>query len=120
MAQPTIDITQFAPLFELTEGATIEPTSGTARDFSTPQTYVVTSEDRQWKKEYTVYVDISDIKLDFSFEHWKLKKELKENNGMSSTNKYLRTKTIHLGYSKCRICIDRIYYSRRRKRLNGP
>ena len=38
MAQPTIDITQFAPLFELTEGATIEPTSGTARDFSTPQT----------------------------------------------------------------------------------
>ena len=70
MAQPTIDITQFAPLFELTEGATIEPTSGTVRDFSTPQTYVVTSEDRQWKKEYTVYVDISNIKLDFSFEHW--------------------------------------------------
>lgn len=77
MAQPTIDITQFAPLFELTEGATIEPTSGTARDFSTPQTYVVTSEDRQWKKEYTVYVDISDIKLDFSFKHWEIKEGAK-------------------------------------------
>lgn len=70
MAQSTIDITRFAPQFELTDGATIEPESKTVRDFSTPQTYVVTSEDRQWKKVYTVYVDISDIKLNFSFEHW--------------------------------------------------
>lgn len=72
MAQSTIDITHFAPEFTLTKGATIEPPSGTARDFSKPQTYIVTSEDRQWKKEYTVYVDISDIKLDFNFEHWEI------------------------------------------------
>ena len=39
------NITQLAPQFTLTEGATITPESGTARDFSTPQTYVVTSED---------------------------------------------------------------------------
>lgn len=72
MAQPTIDITHFAPMFTLTQGATIEPESNTKRDFSTPQTYTVTSQDKQWKKEYTVYVDISDIKLDFSFEHWEI------------------------------------------------
>lgn len=72
MAQPTIDLTTFAPEFSLTDGATIEPESGTPRDFSTPQTYIVTSEDRQWKKKYTVYVDISDIKLDFNFEHWEI------------------------------------------------
>lgn len=70
MAQSTIDITNFAPEFTLTEGATIEPASGTPRNFSTPQTYVVTSEDGQWKKRYTVNVDISDIKFNFSFEHW--------------------------------------------------
>lgn len=70
MAQPTIDITNFAPEFTLTEGATIEPASGTPRNFTTPQTYVVTSEDGQWKKKYTVNVDISDIKFNFSFEHW--------------------------------------------------
>lgn len=70
MAQSTIDITHFSPQFTLTEGAIIEPASGTARDFSTPQTYTVTSQDRQWKKTYTVFVDISDVKLDFNFEHW--------------------------------------------------
>lgn len=69
MAQPTIDISHFAPEFTLTEGATIDPPSGTYRDFLTPKTYTVTSEDGQWKKNYTVHVDISDIKLDFSFEH---------------------------------------------------
>ncbi|WP_455587712.1 PCMD domain-containing protein [Bacteroides sp.] len=70
MAKPTIDITDFPLLFTLTKGATIEPASGDGKDFSTPQTYTVTSEDRQWKKKYTVYVDISDIKLNSSFEHW--------------------------------------------------
>lgn len=69
MAQPTIDIANFAPQFTLTDGATIEPASGTSRDFSTPQSYIVTSQDGQWQKRYTVYVDISDIKLDFNFEH---------------------------------------------------
>lgn len=43
------DLTQLAPKFELTPGATIEPASGTVRNFMTPQTYTVTSEDGQWK-----------------------------------------------------------------------
>ena len=45
------DLTQLAPQFELTPGATIEPASGTVRNFLTPQTYTVTSEDGQWKKQ---------------------------------------------------------------------
>lgn len=43
-----------APVFTLTPGATIEPLSGTERDFTTPQTYTVTAEDGVWKKDYTV------------------------------------------------------------------
>ena len=31
-----VDVTNFAPKFEVTEGATIEPASGTPRDFTTP------------------------------------------------------------------------------------
>lgn len=72
MAQSTVDITRFAPEFTLTEKATIEPASGTVRDFSEPQIYIVTSEDKKWKKEYTVYVDISNIKPEFDFEHWEI------------------------------------------------
>lgn len=44
----------YAPTFELTPGATIEPESGTERDFSEPQEYIVTSESTAWKKTYTV------------------------------------------------------------------
>ena len=47
------DITRLSPEFELTPGASINPPSGTERDFSDPQTYEVTSEDGQWKKVYS-------------------------------------------------------------------
>ncbi len=50
------EVTALAPQFDLTPGATIVPPSGTVRDFSTPQTYVVTSEDGNWHKTYTVSV----------------------------------------------------------------
>lgn len=50
------NITDLAPEFELTPGATIEPASGTARNFTLPQTYTVTSEDRKWSKTYTITV----------------------------------------------------------------
>lgn len=46
-----------APEFVITPGATIFPESGTVRDFTTPQTYTVISEDGQWSKEYTVNVE---------------------------------------------------------------
>lgn len=50
------DVTQLAPKFTLTEGATMEPASGTVLDFTTPQKYTLTSEDGKWHKTYVVTV----------------------------------------------------------------
>lgn len=85
------DLTHLAPTFTITEGATIEPASGTERDFTTPQTYTVTSEDGNWSKTYTVSFLSSDIASKYSFENVKYYKyngkdyfhifyELNENN----------------------------------------
>lgn len=54
MVTADADLTHQAPEFTLTPGATISPRSGTERDFTTPQSYTVTSEDGNWKKEYQV------------------------------------------------------------------
>lgn len=63
-----------APEFELTPGATIDPPSGTPRDFTTPLTYTVTSESGEWQKVYTVYVkESATISLNYKFENVKLK-----------------------------------------------
>lgn len=60
----------FAPEFILTEGATIEPASGTERNFETPQKYTVTSEDGMWEKEYTVeFVVDEGTLLVYTFEN---------------------------------------------------
>ncbi len=50
------DKTSLAPNFVLTPGASIYPPGGTVRDFTTAQTYVVTSEDGRYSKEYTVSI----------------------------------------------------------------
>ncbi|MDE6269660.1 MAG: PCMD domain-containing protein [Muribaculaceae bacterium] len=50
----------FAPVFEVTEGATINPPSGTIRDFTTPQIYTVTSQNGEWHKDYTVRIRVQD------------------------------------------------------------
>lgn len=50
----------FAPEFTLSEGATIDPESGTKMDFSNPQDYTVTSEDQQTSKTYTVLFSLND------------------------------------------------------------
>lgn len=55
------DITALAPQFTLTPGATITPASGSTLDFTTPQTYEVTSEDRKWKKNYRIEATTSGI-----------------------------------------------------------
>ena len=54
-----VDITVLAPEFTLTEGATIEPASGSVQNLSSPVRYTVTSEDRNWQRVYSVlaYVD---------------------------------------------------------------
>lgn len=54
-----VDLTALAPEFVLTEGATIEPASGSVHDFSgnTPVSYTVTSQDGKWSRTYTVYIN---------------------------------------------------------------
>ena len=63
------NISKLAPEFTLTPGATINPESGVVRDFSTPQKYVVTSEDGKWKKEYEVTALFSGIPTSYHFEN---------------------------------------------------
>lgn len=72
MIRQTVDITHLAPEFTLTPGATIEPPSRTQRDFTLPQTYTVTSEDRIWKKVYTVSCTQNNISTKYDFEHYEL------------------------------------------------
>lgn len=55
-AEPWVDRSAVALSFTLTPGATISPASGSTQDFTEPVTYTVTSEDKQWKKEYTVTI----------------------------------------------------------------
>lgn len=58
----------FAPVFGLTEGATINPPSGTVRDFSAPLTYTVTSQDGKWHKDYTVRVRVQGASVPSSYD----------------------------------------------------
>lgn len=69
------DVTHLAPVFTITEGATVEPASGTVRDFTTPQTYTLTSQDGVWKKTYKVSFISDDIATKYSFENMKLHEE---------------------------------------------
>lgn len=68
LVKANTDPKQQAPQFTLTEGATIEPASGTVRDFTTPQNYVVTSEDGNWKKNYSVAFIRDELPTVFHFE----------------------------------------------------
>lgn len=62
------DVTHLAPKFTLTEGATIEPASGTERDFTQPQVYTVTSQDGKWKKTYKVSFTSDDVVTSYHFD----------------------------------------------------
>ncbi len=64
-------VKSLAPEFTLAEGATIDPASGTVRDFTTPQQYTVTSEDGQWTKSYIVSFSSSDPMNKYHFEEHK-------------------------------------------------
>ena len=69
LVYPDTDIATITPLFTLTAGATIEPESGVTQDFTNPVIYTVTSEDRKWKKKYTVAAIDAELPLKYSFEH---------------------------------------------------
>lgn len=69
------DLTNLAPMFELTPGATIEPASGSRQNFSKPVRYTVTSEDRQWQRTYSITISpkkASNIPTTFHFENVRL------------------------------------------------
>lgn len=66
--EPGTDISHLAPEFTLTPGASIQPTSGTVRDFDIPQKYTVTAADGIWKKVYTVSVIDSELGTLYNFE----------------------------------------------------
>jgi hypothetical protein len=71
------DLTALAPQFKITEGATIEPASGTVHDFSKGGVhYTVTSEDKAWHRDYVVRFKpdtliVSDT-LHYDFENYAL------------------------------------------------
>jgi len=60
------DVTALAPTFELARFATAIPASGTARDFSKPQTYTVTAQDKS-TRDYTVQVVKTDTPMHFTW-----------------------------------------------------
>lgn len=63
----------FAPEFILSNGATIQPESGTPVDFSEgPQKYVVTSQDGSWTKTYYLNFILSDFPTYFAMEDYLL------------------------------------------------
>ncbi len=71
---PDADLTAMAPIFTISEGATISPESGTVRDFSQGgQTYIVTSQQgEKWTREYTVKFTHPNPETEFHFENYSL------------------------------------------------
>lgn len=73
--KPAVDpavLSKLAVEFVLTPGATIDPPSGTVRDFTQSQTYKVTSEDGDWTKEYTINCIVGGIRTLYNFENYRL------------------------------------------------
>lgn len=71
------DISAVALHFNLTEGATVTPASGSVQNFSAgPVTYTVTSQDGKWHRDYSislrnVWVTVQDT-VKYDFEHYEL------------------------------------------------
>ncbi|MEP1713105.1 MAG: BspA family leucine-rich repeat surface protein [Ekhidna sp.] len=58
------DVSALTPTFTLSEGATSNPASGVAQDFTSPVTYVVTAEDDVTTQDWTVMVTVDSEELD--------------------------------------------------------
>ena len=69
-----VDVSAMAPIFNLTEGATVEPASGSVHDFSGGRTvvYTVTSQDGQWKRAYNVSFKAVYPVSEYDFENYRL------------------------------------------------
>jgi len=53
-------VTSLTPTITVSAGATIDPTSGTAQNFTNPVTYTVTAEDGTTEQEWTVTVTVAE------------------------------------------------------------
>lgn len=100
------ETTLFAPTFELSRGATIEPKNGTELDFAQPQKYVVTAENGL-TKSYVVSFIIGDVALMplYSFESAKTidtdspEGHYHEFYDMAKTDTIYTWSTANLGYN---------------------
>jgi hypothetical protein len=54
------NVTSLSPTISLSAGATINPTSGVSRNFTTPQTYTVTAEDGITTQNWIVTINITE------------------------------------------------------------
>ncbi len=73
---PDADLRAMAPIFTISEGATISPKSGTVRDFSQGgQEYVVTSASGKWSRTYVVKFTQPNSETEFHFEDYALNDE---------------------------------------------
>ena len=61
-------LSELAPTFTISKGATVDKQSGVKQDFTHPVVYTVTSEDGIVKNQYTVYVAGKEM----SFDEWKI------------------------------------------------
>lgn len=67
-----VDLKNQAPIFTLSPNATIDPVSGTARDYTTEQTAVVTAQDKSWKKTYTITFNVDELSTTYFFNNAEL------------------------------------------------
>lgn len=74
------DVSAMAPMFRITEGATISPENGSAHDFSDGKAvvYTVTSQDGSWQRVYNVSFRVAYNVSEYDFENYRL----------SSNNRY--------------------------------
>lgn len=68
------EIAMMAPVFKLTEGATISPANGSEHDFSNGNavTYTVKSQDGSWERTYNVSFKPQSTIGNFDFENYRL------------------------------------------------
>lgn len=68
------DVSAMAPVFTITEGATISPANGSVHDFSNgnPVVYTVTSQDGSWSRSYNVSFKAQSTVGNFDFENFRL------------------------------------------------
>lgn len=64
------NLSSFAPTFTVSSGATASPTSGTALDYSTPQTYLVTAENTTTTKSWTATVSTAPAAINWCNLEW--------------------------------------------------